>query len=114
MPIHPSFPFVWATSPHDPANPAQTVLLPNENALPTAGTFAESFEEVLPCRMEFVTKFGPQISLLPVPIFGVNTYINKQLPRVITSELQRTYTPDLTLRNIQTQMATRNSETAQP
>jgi hypothetical protein len=72
MPIHPSFPFIRATSPRDPANPAQTVLLPNENALPTAGTFAESFEEVLPCRMEFFTKFGPQISLLPVPIFGVN------------------------------------------
>jgi hypothetical protein len=23
--------------------------------------------------MEFVTKLGPQISLFPVPIFGVNT-----------------------------------------
>jgi hypothetical protein len=46
--------------------------LPNRNKLPTAGISAESSEEIFPCRTEFVTKFGPQISLLPVPIFGVN------------------------------------------
>jgi hypothetical protein len=73
--IHSSLPSVRATSPCDPANPAQTVLLPNENTLPTAGIFAESSEEIFPCRMEFVTKFGPQICLLPGPIFGVNTYV---------------------------------------
>jgi hypothetical protein len=53
-------------------NPAQTVLLPNENILLTAGISAEFSEEIFLCRTEFVTKLGPQISLLPVPIFGVN------------------------------------------
>jgi hypothetical protein len=48
--------------------------LPNENVLPTADISTESSEEIFPCRMEFVTKFGPQISLLPVPIFGVNSW----------------------------------------
>jgi hypothetical protein len=72
MPIHLSLPSIRATSPHDPANPAQTVLLPSGNKLPTAGISAESSEEIFPCRTEFVTKFGPQINLLPVPIFGVN------------------------------------------
>jgi hypothetical protein len=71
--IHSSLPSVRATSLRDPANPAQTVLLPNENILPTAGISVESSEEIFPCRTEFVTKFGPQISLLPVPIFSVNT-----------------------------------------
>jgi hypothetical protein len=47
--------------------------LPNGNILPTAGISAESSEEIFPRRTEFVTKFGPQISLLLVPIFGVNT-----------------------------------------
>jgi hypothetical protein len=70
--IHSSLPSVRATSPRDPANPAQTVLLLNENTLPTAGISAESSEEISPCRSEFVTKFGPQISLRLVPIFGVN------------------------------------------
>jgi hypothetical protein len=46
--------------------------LPNEDALPTAGAFAESSDEIFSCRMEFITKLGPQISLSPVPIFGVN------------------------------------------
>jgi hypothetical protein len=72
MPIHSSLSSVWATSPRDPANPAQTVLLPNGNKLPTAGISAESSEEIFPRRTEFVSKFDPQISLLPVPIFGVN------------------------------------------
>jgi hypothetical protein len=44
----------------------------NEDALTTAGAFAESFDEIFPPQMEFITKFGPQISLFPVPIFGVN------------------------------------------
>jgi hypothetical protein len=47
--------------------------LPNEDALPTVGTFTESSEEIFFYRMEFVTKLGAQISFLPVPIFGVNT-----------------------------------------
>jgi hypothetical protein len=46
--------------------------LPNEDALPTAGAFAESSDEISFYRMEFITKLGPQISLCPVPIFGVN------------------------------------------
>jgi hypothetical protein len=75
MPIHSSLPSVRATSPRDPANPAQIVLLPNRSKLPTAGISAESSEETFPYRTEFVTKFGPQISLLPVPIFGVNSGI---------------------------------------
>jgi hypothetical protein len=70
--IYSSLPSVRTTSPRNPANPAQTVLLPNRNKLPTAGTSAESSEEILPCRTGFVTKLGPQISLFPVPIFGVN------------------------------------------
>jgi hypothetical protein len=72
MSIHSSLPSVRATSPRVPANPAQTVLLPNENILPTAGISAKSSEEIFPYRTEFVTKFGPQISLLLVSIFGVN------------------------------------------
>jgi hypothetical protein len=84
MPIHSSLPSVRATSPRDPANPAQTVLLPNENILPTAGISAESSEETFPYRMEFVTKFGPQISLLPIPIFGVNTIINQMFSGPLT------------------------------
>jgi hypothetical protein len=70
--IHSSLPSVRATSLRDPANPAQTVLLPNGNKLPTAGISAESSEEIFPCWTGFVTKLGPQISLFPVPIFGVN------------------------------------------
>jgi hypothetical protein len=73
MPIHSSLPSIRATSPRDPANPAQTVLLLNGSKLPTAGISVESSEETFPYRTEFVTKFGPRISLLPVPIFGVNT-----------------------------------------
>jgi hypothetical protein len=72
MPIHSSPSSVRATSPRDLVNPAQTILLLNENILPTAGISTESSEEIFPSRMEFVTKFGPQISLLPLPIFGVN------------------------------------------
>jgi hypothetical protein len=46
--------------------------LPNEDALPTAGAFAKSSDEIFSCQMEFTTKLGPQISLSPVPNFGVN------------------------------------------
>jgi hypothetical protein len=70
--IHSSLLSARATSARDPANPAQTVLLPNGNILPTAGTSAESSEEIFPCRIRFVTELGPQISLFHVPIFGVN------------------------------------------
>jgi hypothetical protein len=74
--VHPSVRpilLLWATSLRIPENLAQIVLLPNEDALPTAGAFAESSDEIFSCRMEFITKLGPQISLSPVPIFGVNT-----------------------------------------
>jgi hypothetical protein len=37
-------------SPRDPVNPAQTVLLPNENKLLTADISAESSEEIFPSR----------------------------------------------------------------
>jgi hypothetical protein len=84
--IHSPLPSARATSARDPANPAQTVLLPNGNTLPTAGTSTESFEEIFPCRTGFVTKLDPQISLFSVPIFGVNTtppphksYVNTNL-----------------------------------
>jgi hypothetical protein len=46
--------------------------LPNEDALSTAGAFAESSDEISFYRMEFITKLGPQISLSLAPIFGVN------------------------------------------
>jgi hypothetical protein len=72
--IHSSLLSAQTTSPRDPANPAQTVLLPNENILSTAGISAKSSEEIFPCLTGFVTKLGPQISLFPVPIFGVNTH----------------------------------------
>jgi hypothetical protein len=47
-------------------------FLPNKNIPATAGISAESSEEIFPYRTGFVTKFGPQISLLPVPISDVN------------------------------------------
>jgi hypothetical protein len=70
--IHSSPPSVRATSPRDPANPAQIVPLPNGNKLPTTGISVETFEEIFFYWTGFVTMLGPQISLLPVPIFGVN------------------------------------------
>jgi hypothetical protein len=48
--------------------------LPNDGALPTASIFTESSEEIFPPEWYFVTKLGPQVSLFPVPIFGVNSY----------------------------------------
>jgi hypothetical protein len=35
-------------------------------------SFTDSFEDIFPSRMVFITKFGPQVSLSPVPFFGVN------------------------------------------
>jgi hypothetical protein len=35
-------------------------------------SFTDSFEETFPSRMVFITKLGPQVSLSPVPFFGVN------------------------------------------
>jgi hypothetical protein len=46
----------WATSSHIPKNfllKAQTVLLPNDGALPTTSIFTESSEEIFSCRMVF-------------------------------------------------------------
>jgi hypothetical protein len=35
-------------------------------------SFTDSFEKIFPSRMVFITKLGPQVSLSPVPFFGVN------------------------------------------
>jgi hypothetical protein len=35
-------------------------------------SFTDSFEEIFPSRMVFITKLNPQVSLSPVPFFGVN------------------------------------------
>jgi hypothetical protein len=51
---------------------AQTILLTNDGVLPTASIFTESSEETFPAKWHFFTKLGPQVSLFPVPIFGVN------------------------------------------
>jgi hypothetical protein len=49
-----------------------TALLLNVDILPTADAFTECFEENLLPNGAFSTKLGPQVSLFPVPIFGVN------------------------------------------
>jgi hypothetical protein len=36
-------------------------------------SFTDSFEEIFSSRMVFITKLSPQVSLSPVPFFGVNT-----------------------------------------
>jgi hypothetical protein len=46
--------------------------LPNDDILPTADAFTECFKENLLPNGAFSTKLGPQVSLFPVPIFGVN------------------------------------------
>jgi hypothetical protein len=51
---------------------AQTASLPNDGALPTASILYRFFWETFPSRMAFITKLGPQVSLSPVPFFGVN------------------------------------------
>jgi hypothetical protein len=50
----------------------ETALLSNDDILPTADTFTECFEENLLPNGAFSIKLGPQVSLFPVPIFGVN------------------------------------------
>jgi hypothetical protein len=50
----------------------ETALLPNDDILPTADAFTECFEGNLLPNCAFSTKLGPQVSLFPVPIFGVN------------------------------------------
>jgi hypothetical protein len=50
----------------------KAALLPNDDILPTADAFTECFEENLLPNGAFSTKLGPQVSLFPVPIFGVN------------------------------------------
>jgi hypothetical protein len=67
-----SIPSIRATSSRIPENSSQTVLLPNEDVLPTACIITEYSKEIFPAEWNFVTKLGPQISLFPVPIFGVN------------------------------------------
>jgi hypothetical protein len=49
-----------------------TVLLPNDDALPTADTSTECFEENLLSNGAFFAKFGSHVSLFTVPIFGMN------------------------------------------
>jgi hypothetical protein len=51
-----------------------TALLPNDNIFPTTDAFTERFEENLLPNGAFSTKLGPQVSLFPAPIFGVNTH----------------------------------------
>jgi hypothetical protein len=50
----------------------ETALLSNDGVLPTASIFTEYLEENFLSNGVFLTKLGPQVSLFPVPIFGVN------------------------------------------
>jgi hypothetical protein len=50
----------------------ETALLSNDDILPTADAFTECFEENLLSNDAFSTKLGAQVSLFPVPMFGVN------------------------------------------
>jgi hypothetical protein len=43
---------------------AQTALLPNDGALPTASVLYQFLWGEFPSRMVFITKLGPQVSLL--------------------------------------------------
>jgi hypothetical protein len=52
---------------------SKIALLSNDDTLPTADAFTECFEENLLPNGVFSTKLGPQVSLFPVPIFGVNS-----------------------------------------
>jgi hypothetical protein len=65
-----------ATSSRIPENfllKAQTVILPNDGALPTASIlYRIHLRRFFPAERYFVTKLGPQVSPFPVPIFGVN------------------------------------------
>jgi hypothetical protein len=73
MLIHPFAPSARATSSRNPAKSAQTVPLPIGSILPTASSSAESFKETFLLPDGFSTKLGPQIRLLLVPNFAVNT-----------------------------------------
>jgi hypothetical protein len=55
-----------------PRNQRKQSLCRTKEKLPTASISAKSFEEIFLRWTRFVTKLGPQISLSPVPIFGVN------------------------------------------
>jgi hypothetical protein len=50
----------------------ETALLPNDGVLPTEDVFIECFEEKLLAERCSPTKLSPQVSLFPIPIFGVN------------------------------------------
>jgi hypothetical protein len=50
-----------------------TILLPNDDALPTADASTECFEEILPAEWCSLAKLGSHVSLLLVPISGVNS-----------------------------------------
>jgi hypothetical protein len=58
-----------------------TALQPNDDIPLTADAFTECFEENLLPNGAFCTKLGPQVSLFPVPIFGVNKNISGSLER---------------------------------
>jgi hypothetical protein len=58
--------------PNASSSKGETTLLPNDDVLPTAYAFTECFEENLLPNGAFSTELGPQVSLFPVPIFGVN------------------------------------------
>jgi hypothetical protein len=73
--------FIFKSRHHELPNASsskhETALLPNDDTLPTADAFTECFEENLLSNGAFSTKLSPQVSLFPVPIFGVN---NEGLP----------------------------------
>jgi hypothetical protein len=58
--------------PNASSSKRETALLPNDDILLTADAFTECFEENLLPNGAFSTKLDPQVSLFPVPIFGVN------------------------------------------
>jgi hypothetical protein len=58
--------------PNASSSKCETTLLLNDDILPTTDAFTECFEENLLPNGAFSTKLGPQVSLFPVPIFGVN------------------------------------------
>jgi hypothetical protein len=41
--------------------------------------FAKSSEKIFPVEWYFITKLGPKVSPFPVPIFGVNTPLERDL-----------------------------------
>jgi hypothetical protein len=58
--------------PNASSSKRKTALLPNDDILSTTDAFTECFEENLLPNGAFSIKLGPRVSLLPVPIFGVN------------------------------------------